>query len=195
MNILKDKINSELKIKRSKFITNIKPVNSLKEAKDFINTISKENKNANHNCWVYRLGDQGEIFHYSDNGEPSGTAGLPMFRLLQKYDLTNVVAVVTRYFGGIKLGIRGLIEAYGESIRQTLQKAELTSLVRYNFLTISTSYHYSETLKYKLNKMGVIFENTEYSGNVIIKIKFVDNSNTITNFLQSQQNSGKLLIK
>jgi len=83
-------------------------VDSLEKAKQFISRISKENKTANHNCWAYILGEKGELFHCSDAGEPSGTAGKPMLNALQSHCMTNIAAVVTRHFGGVKLGVRGL---------------------------------------------------------------------------------------
>ncbi len=192
MNIIKEEVSFEIKIKRSRFIAHLKPVLTLDEAKEFINYISKENNNANHNCWTYRLGDKGEIFHYSDNGEPSGTAGLPMFRILQKYDLTNICVVVTRYFGGIKLGIRGLIEAYGESVESALNLVKTEKLVKYDFRKVMTSYQYSETLKYKLQQMGFIIENTEYAENVVFYLKFELGLEGVDSFLKSLQDSGKI---
>ncbi len=195
MNIIKNEVESEIKIKRSRFIASVKPVTNIDEAKEYINKISKENNNANHNCWTYRIGEKGDVFHYSDNGEPSGTAGLPMFRILQKYDLTNIVVVVTRYFGGIKLGIRGLMEAYGESVDSALKIAVIERLVKYEFRKISTSYHYSEILKYKLNQMGVVIENTEYAENVMFYLKFEREIGEVDLFLESLQSSGNITIE
>ena len=195
MNIIKKDVSSEIKIKRSRFIASIKPVQTIEEAKEFITNVSKKNNNANHNCWTYRLGENGDIFHYSDNGEPSGTAGLPMFRIIQKYELTNIVIVVTRYFGGIKLGIRGLIEAYSESVESAVNKVEIEKLVKYEFRTVITSYHYSETLKYKLNQLNIQIIKTEYNENVIYFLKYSDENNKLDLFLKSLAESGKIEIK
>ena len=102
----------ELVIKKSRFICSLARVHSEQEAQDFITRISKENRKANHNCYAYLLGDNDQIQRESDNGEPSGTAGVPILEALQLAHVHDVCAVVTRYFGGIKLGAGGLIRAY-----------------------------------------------------------------------------------
>src|SRR3989339_351950 len=90
-----------IKIKRSVFVCTLDHVESIEKAKAFISRISKENKTATHNCWAYILGEKGEMFHSSDAGEPSGTAGKPMLSILKNYHMTQIAAVVTRYFGGV----------------------------------------------------------------------------------------------
>ncbi|MGB4096154.1 MAG: YigZ family protein, partial [Acetomicrobium sp.] len=103
----------ELTIRRSRFIGHLRVAGSVEEAKKIIREISKEHSNATHNCWAYKVGVDFPQKHYSDGGEPSGTAGKPILGEIERANLTNAVIVVTRYFGGIKLGVRGLIEAYG----------------------------------------------------------------------------------
>ena len=101
--------SNEMVIKKSRFICSIARVTSDEAAQQFINQISTENRKATHNCYAYTVGDRDQIQRESDNGEPSGTAGVPILESLQLAKLHNVVAVVTRYFGGIKLGAGGLV--------------------------------------------------------------------------------------
>ena len=113
----------EIKIERSRFIGQVRPVNSEPEAKDFIAHISELHRQATHNTWAYRVDPERDIRFASDAGEPTGTAGEPILRAILSQRLTNTAVVVTRYFGGKKLGIRGLIEAYGSTATQALAAA------------------------------------------------------------------------
>lgn len=110
----------EIVIKKSRFICNIAHVESETEAEAFITKIKKEHYKATHNCVAYQIGDKNEIQRALDNGEPSGTAGIPMLEALKHMALQNVVAVVTRYFGGIKLGAGGLIRAYSNAVSEAV---------------------------------------------------------------------------
>ena len=113
----------EYVVEKSRFITTVYPCNTEEEAQTFISRINKEFWDARHNCTAYALGPQQEQQRSSDNGEPSGTAGKPMLEVLKKTGITNVAVVVTRYFGGIKLGAGGLIRAYSHSVAETLRLA------------------------------------------------------------------------
>lgn len=115
----------ETEIKKSRFLCHLKRVTSEEEAKAFIQGIKKEHWKANHNCSAYLIGEHSEIQRSSDDGEPSGTAGVPMLEVLKKNDLINVCVVVTRYFGGIKLGAGGLIRAYSHAVSHGLQTVGL----------------------------------------------------------------------
>ena len=106
----------EYVVEKSRFITTVYPCKTEEEAQTFISRINKEFWDARHNCTAYALGPQQEQQRSSDNGEPSGTAGKPMLEVLKKTGITNVAVVVTRYFGGIKLGAGGLIRAYSHSV-------------------------------------------------------------------------------
>lgn len=110
-------------VEKSRFITTICPCSTETDAQAFINRINKEFWDARHNCTAYALGPKQEQQRSSDNGEPSGTAGKPMLEVLKKTGITNVAVVVTRYFGGIKLGAGGLIRAYSHSVSEALQLA------------------------------------------------------------------------
>ena len=117
---IKEDNQHKVEIKKSRFICFLKRIETEEEAKAFIQQIKKEHWKANHNCSAFVLGDHHEIQRSSDDGEPSGTAGVPMLEVLKKNDLINVCAVVTRYFGGTKLGAGGLIRAYSGSVAQAI---------------------------------------------------------------------------
>lgn len=117
---IKEDNQHKVEIKKSRFICFLKRIETEEEAKAFVQQIKKEHWKANHNCSAFVLGDHHEIQRSSDDGEPSGTAGVPMLEVLKKNDLINVCAVVTRYFGGTKLGAGGLIRAYSGSVAQAI---------------------------------------------------------------------------
>src|SRR5699024_10881919 len=111
----------EISIEKYRFIGHIERVKSVQEAQQFIERIKKKHYNATHNCSAYLIGDFNDIQKANDDGEPSGTAGMPKLDALQKLELKNTVAVVTRYFGGIKLGAGGLIRAYSSATSETIK--------------------------------------------------------------------------
>ncbi len=185
----------ETKIKRSRFIAHLHYVESMKEAKDYISKISVEHKTANHNCWAYIVGDRGETFHSSDAGEPSGTAGQPMLNALKKHNMTNIVTVVTRYFGGVKLGIRGLIEAYGQSVGNAIAKAPLKKLVKTTEFNIITTYDFGEILKHKIKNMGADILDSEYSDKIKLKISIEDQKKEeLEKYLGEMERAGKIEV-
>ncbi|MBQ9698919.1 MAG: YigZ family protein [Acidaminococcaceae bacterium] len=127
LTIAKD-IRTEQVISKSRFICSLKKVKTEEEAQDFIKAVKKEFWDATHNCSAYIIDEQHQ--RSSDDGEPSGTAGIPMLGVLRKQELQQVAAVVTRYFGGIKLGAGGLVRAYAGSVSQALEEAGLAQKVR-----------------------------------------------------------------
>jgi len=143
---IEDYQEATLKIKRSVFTCRLARVADIEAAKQFISRISKENKTATHNCWAYVLGDQGQIMHSSDAGEPSGTAGKPMLNTLLKNQLTQVTAVVTRYFGGVKLGVRGLMDAYSESVQAAIDMKKRLEWVNTVLFRVELPYEFNDIL-------------------------------------------------
>lgn len=121
------RVDHEFEIKRSRFVSHLQPVSSVADADAFIAAIRKEFWDARHNCVAMVTGLTGDQARSSDDGEPSGTAGVPMLEVLRRRGITDVVAVVTRYFGGIKLGAGGLVRAYGQAVSDAL---DLAALVR-----------------------------------------------------------------
>lgn len=161
----------EEKIERSRFIVNLKYVENVEDAKDFISNISKEHKNANHNCWAFVIGKTGDYAHSSDNGEPSGTAGKPIQNAIHKSNLTNIAVVVTRYFGGVKLGIRGLIDAYGGVVEKAIELNKIEELVEYHYFNVKTAYDYHNIFTHKLKQFDIDVTETNFGIDVQLKIK------------------------
>jgi len=118
---VKGTIGSEFEEEKSKFITTMSHVENEQEANKFIEEISEKYKDASHNCTAFIINETPLIKRYNDNGEPKGSAGLPMLSVLEKVDLTNICVVVTRYFGGKLLGKGGLVRAYGRGVSETLE--------------------------------------------------------------------------
>ena len=127
-------------IKKSRFICYAKRVYSEEEARAFITAIKKEHYKATHNCSAFIIGERSEIKRTSDDGEPSGTAGVPMLGVLENHNLTNVCVVVTRYFGGIKLGAGGLIRAYAGSVALAVKEIGIVEIKEQAGIQIQMSY-------------------------------------------------------
>lgn len=130
-------VTYEEKIKRSVFIANLSPCHTEHEARDFLAQISSLHHNASHNCRAYIIGD---TEYSSDDGEPSGTAGRPILNAIKRSGLVNVIVVVTRYFGGVKLGVRGLIDAYGGVAAKAVDMAGAIERVRTEGITLTLAY-------------------------------------------------------
>lgn len=190
---IKEKREFEIKIKRSVFICSLKFVETTKQAKEFISKISNKHKNATHNCWAYIVGDIGETSHCSDAGEPSGTAGMPMLNTLKKNKTTNIAAVVTRHFGGVKLGIKGLIDAYSESVQKALETKRLVKLIKTETFHIVTKYSFNDTLTYQLEKYSGTIINTDYSEKVSYEFEVEQkDALKLEKYLLQFQNTGTL---
>ena len=149
-------------IKKSRFICYAKRVYSEEEARDFITAIKKEHYKATHNCSAFIVGERSEIKRTSDDGEPSGTAGVPMLGVLENHNLTNVCVVVTRYFGGIKLGAGGLIRAYAGSVALAVKEISIIEIKEQAGIAIQMSYaqyqEYSNFLReHKLTEIETNF--------------------------------------
>lgn len=131
---------SELIIQKSRFLTYVSRAETEQQAQDFINIIKEKHKSANHNCSAYIIGEHDNIQKANDDGEPSGTAGVPMLEVLKKQGLQDTVVVVTRYFGGIKLGGGGLIRAYGKATTEGIDAAKVVERKLHHLMKISIDY-------------------------------------------------------
>lgn len=156
----------EQTIKKSRFICSIARVSSDEEAQQFITGIQAANKKATHNCFAYMIGDNDLIQRESDNGEPSGTAGIPILESLKLAKIHNVVAVVTRYFGGIKLGAGGLIRAYSNTTTEAIHQAGLVQRIKQAILKITVTYALHDPLLYYLKENNLEVASEEYGVNV-----------------------------
>ena len=170
---IKENVYSEIVEKKSKFIANVFYIESKEEAERIIKEINKKYFDARHNCYAYRITEDINVLEKSsDDGEPSGTAGAPMLDILSKNNLSNILVIVTRYFGGILLGTGGLVRAYSSA----LEKAEIVEKDIYDLYEIELSYEDLKQFKFFAVKNNIIIKSEEYLDVIKIKIAIKDES-------------------
>lgn len=162
--------------KKSRFISYIAPVYTEQEAVDFINAIKKKHYNATHNCSAFILGENSEAQRSSDDGEPSGTAGIPILEVLRKEGLSNTVIVVTRYFGGVMLGAGGLVRAYTQGAADAVKAAGIMRLQPYSIYRATVDYSLLNKIQHEISKKDYILADAEYLDTVTLKILVVPES-------------------
>ena len=155
--------------KKSEFIGHAAPVKTEEEAMEFITKIRKKYGDATHNCYAYMLANGSA--RYSDDGEPQGTAGVPILSVIQKGGFTDAVIVVTRYFGGILLGAGGLVRAYSHGAAIALRAAEITTYRRHYVYELECSYQNYQKYLFEMSRAGVTEENTEFGE--LVTLRFV----------------------
>ena len=148
---VKSSAAAEITEKRSRFIASVKPVSTEDEALEFLNGLKQKYWNATHNVYAYII-EGNNIMRYSDDGEPGGTAGLPVLEILKKEGLTNIIVVVTRYFGGVLLGTGGLVHAYSKSAKAGVEAAEIIEMVLCRRIDIDIDYTLLGKLQNELSK-------------------------------------------
>lgn len=161
---------SQYIVKKSKFISNVVPIKDNKEAEEYIDVFRKKHWDATHNVYAYTLGLNNGIQKFSDDGEPSGTAGKPVLEVIKSKDIKNVLVVVTRYFGGILLGAGGLIRAYSESASIGLDNSNIIKRIKSDAYEITADYNMLGKLQWELNQKNIIIEDIKYTENVLIRI-------------------------
>ena len=159
---------AEFTEKRSRFLGHVRMVESEDEARTFIAEMKKKYYDARHNCWCYSIKDGPE--RYSDDGEPQGSAGIPMLEVLRRRGVTNAVCVVTRYFGGVLLGTGGLLRAYTRSTADALDAAGLAAVRPWAETELDCSYGQLEKLKSEAAAAGGILEDVVYGSGVTLKV-------------------------
>lgn len=175
--------NSEIVEKKSKFIANVFYVESIQEAEEKIKEIKRKYYDAKHNCFAYSVfSEEGIINRFSDDGEPSGTAGSPMLNIINSKELTNILVVVTRYFGGILLGTGGLVRAYTSAFQEALKQTKEIEKDVGMREKIVTTYQDLEKLKYYLKQKNIDIMEIEYNEDVNV---FIDISKEKLKKLQS----------
>ena len=157
---------SEYVEKRSRFLCLVQPVSSEDEAREIIAACKKQYHDARHNCWCYLLRDGTE--RYSDDGEPQGTAGIPMLEVFRRAGVTNAVCVVTRYFGGVLLGTGGLLRAYTAAAADALADAGISVVRRWVEVAVPCPYSFFERLKLELEAHGGGLGEGEYAADVTV---------------------------
>ncbi len=164
---------AEIVEKKSKFIANIFYIESEEEAEEIIKNIRKKYYDARHNCFAYKI-NKDNITRFSDDGEPSGTAGAPLLNIIEGKGLSNILIVVTRYFGGILLGTGGLVRAYTESAISALENAEIVSKVYGKVVALEVDYKFLDSVKYYLKNENISISNIEYKDTIFIEIEVID---------------------
>lgn len=157
---------SEFVEKRSRFISHIWPVESEEEAQAHIREMKTKYYDARHNCWCYRIGES--IMRYSDDGEPQGTAGQPMLKVLERENITNAVCVVTRYFGGILLGAGGLTRAYAKGAKDALIASGAATMGLWTKCEIPCTYPLFERVKLEIEDRGGMVDEVQYGAAITI---------------------------
>ena len=161
---IKNNVENTIEIKKSKFITKLYKIDNINEINSILEEINNEHKNATHICFAYILEGKEKC---SDDGEPSGTAGLPILNILKKKNLTNILAVVIRYFGGIKLGAGGLVRAYSNSVVDSLKETDIVELEEGYLIEVEFSYNQMKLIDYILTDKKIIQK--IYDTNIIYK--------------------------
>lgn len=170
---IKENVNAEIVVKKSKFICNLIKAETQEEAEKIIKQIKKKYYDARHNCIAYRILENEKIIEKSsDDGEPSGTAGGPMLNILQKNNLCNIIVVVTRYFGGILLGTGGLVRAYSDATLEAIDISQKVEKCLGIEAEAEIEYNNLETFKYYCRINNIYIENFEYLDKIICKIQF-----------------------
>lgn len=164
--------SAEHRVKDSLFIAHLAPAANRENAEKFITKKRQEYADATHNCFAYRIGkaDQCE-YRFDDDGEPGGSSGRPILQAMQGRELSNAVIVVTRYFGGTKLGVGGLIRAYGGAAFVCIDAAKLVPVIPEILLQLQFSYDFTGTVHHILNHQQCPILSTDYAENVVLKIK------------------------
>jgi uncharacterized YigZ family protein len=160
----------EIVIEKSKFIAHVFPINREDEAQKYIEQIKKKHWQAAHNVPIFVLGEKYHVQRYSDDGEPSGTAGVPVLEMLKKEGITNLCLVITRYFGGVKLGTGGLVRAYTEAAKSVLNQVGVVTVDYYEHLQCQFEYTFQGKLLHALASMDAYAIQTNYSD--VIELDF-----------------------
>lgn len=165
--IEEEKLEEEIVEKKSKFIASLFYIDSEEKAQEILKSIKKQYFDARHNCFAYRvMTESGIIERFSDDGEPSGTAGGPMLNIMAKENLCNVLVIVTRYFGGILLGTGGLVRAYSEATSKVIETATIATETLGLEVQIEIDYNELEMIKYYCKKNGINIVNIVYEDNI-----------------------------
>ena len=159
---------SEYEEKKSRFIATVSPVKDDDEARSFVANVKKKYPDARHNVYAYLTLDG--MTRYSDDGEPKGTAGLPVLGVIQKQQLSGVAVVVTRYFGGILLGAAGLLRAYTKAAADGIEAADVVTVKPYDRIDVTVSFSDAERVRYELSRRDLPEYQTEYADNVKFRL-------------------------
>ncbi|KQX94477.1 YigZ family protein [Streptomyces clavifer] len=164
----------ETEVNRSRFLCALAPAATEQEAQEFVARVRREHPTATHNCFAYVIGADASVQKASDDGEPGGTAGVPMLQMLMRRDARYVVAVVTRYYGGVKLGAGGLIRAYGGAVGEALDTLGMITRRRFRLATVTVDHQRAGKLENDLRATGTTVHEVRYAESVTIGIALPD---------------------
>lgn len=188
LTIKEERLEEEIVEKKSKFIGTLFYVKSEEEAQNIIKSTKKKYYDARHNCYAYRvMTEDGIIERFSDDGEPSGTAGGPMLNILAKNNLCNVLIIVTRYFGGILLGTGGLVRAYSEATMKVIETATIANETLGMEVEVQVEYANLEQLKYYCKKNEITISNIIYENNIKCYLEVTEEE--LTNILDNEHSN------
>lgn len=173
---ISEHVTTEIIIEKSRFIADLFPVNDSTEAIKQLDLIKELHPKANHHCYAYIIGYSSEQQKFSDDGEPGGTAGMPILNVLKHEKITNIIAIITRYFGGIKLGAGGLVRAYTAAVKSGLDHAQIVEKTAKDLYRINVSYPLADKVKYYLQNNSVISK-IEYQDSVAFEF-YTDSEQT-----------------
>lgn len=177
MNTIEKDYTYEFIEKKSIFIVSLKKVNSPDEAFEFINKIKEKYIDATHNVYAFRIiNKNNEYIKYNDDGEPLNTAGKPCFEILNNLNINNVAVVVTRYFGGIKLGAGGLIRAYSKATKLAIIEANIIEEINYRTFIVFVDYSNNSILENYINKNNILIVEKSFNDKVNYKLKVPENN-------------------
>lgn len=187
--------NMLLKEKGSKFIGFAFPVENEKEVKEALGKVKEEHPKATHHCYAFRLGITGENYRANDDGEPSGSAALPIYNQLLAHNITQVLLIVVRYYGGTKLGVSGLVKAYKESAKLTLESCEIITKELQSEIEIEFDFNQQNIIFTLLNKFGakIMDFKTEEKCTILAKLKRSEQENISEQLSEMQNISFKFL--
>ena len=169
-------VEAEIVEKKSRFIANVFYVESVQEAEELIKKVKKQHNEARHNCFAFSVFTrEGIVDRFSDDGEPSGTAGSPMLNIITSKKITNVLVVVTRYFGGILLGTGGLVRAYTGAFQEALEKVNIIEKELGVMAKFVVTYSDLEKLKYYLKQNDIDIINNDFNENVEVYVDITEN--------------------
>jgi len=160
---------AEIIEKKSRFIAHVKPVSCEDDALDFLSTIRSKHSSASHNVYAY-VCRKDNIQRYSDDGEPAGTAGIPVLEIIKKEGLTDICIVVTRYFGGTLLGAGGLVRAYGKTAKEGIAEAGAVQMIYSDIFTVEIDYSLLGKLQYEVSENQFLTLNSDFGENVTLTI-------------------------
>lgn len=190
---IKKAAQASIKIQRSEFIAFLFPVANSNMAQEILRKHQQDYANATHNCFAYVLGYESETQYYSDAGEPGGSAGKPILNSLLRNELSGVLAIVTRYYGGIKLGVKGLIEAYTEVSAMAIETAKLIPYQQYRYIDLETGYTSLDIIRHQIQKHSGEEIDAKYSDIISIKVKIpLSEAESFCEFMDGYKALGRL---